>query len=70
MHMVRNSVIAEKLSMRKQNAMRSIPLDAVPERRTERCSQKFRPGECFYELSFRYLSSGSEREKCQPLDHM
>ena len=68
-HMVRNSVQA-KLRMRKQNSIRAVPLDAVPERRTERCSPRFRPGDRFCELSFRYLSPGREGEKCRPLDHM
>ena len=68
-HMVRNFVQA-KLRMRKQNTIRAVPLDAVPERRTERCSPRFRPGDRFCELSFRYLSAGREGEKCRPLDHM
>ena len=29
--------------MRKQSANKAVPLDAVPERRTERCSPKIRP---------------------------
>ena len=29
--------------MRKQNANKAVPLDAVPERRTERCYPKIRP---------------------------
>ena len=56
--------------MRQQNTNRAVPLDAVPERRTERCSPRFRPGDRFCELSFRYLSPGIEGEKCRPLDHM
>ena len=68
-HMVRNSVQA-KLRMRKQNTIRAVPLDAVPERRIERCSPRFRPGDRFCELSLRYLSPGREGEKCRPLDHM
>ena len=56
--------------MRKQNANKAVPLDALPERRTERCSLSFRPGGRFGgELRFRYLSPGSEEEKCLPLDH-
>ena len=56
--------------MRKQNANRAVPLDAVPERRTERCSPRFRPGDRFLgEPRFRYLSPGREGEKCRPLDH-
>ena len=60
-----------KLRMRKQSINRAVPLDAVPERRTERCSPRFRPGDRFLgEPRFRYLSPGSEGEKCRPLDHM
>ena len=44
-------------------------LDVVPERRTKRCSPRFRPGDRFCEPSFRYLFPGSEGEKCWPLDH-
>ena len=58
------------LRMRKQNIKETVPLDVVPERRTERCSPRFRPGDRFCELSFRYLSSGSEGEKCRPLDRL
>ena len=67
-NMVRASVQG-KLRMRRQNTNRAVPLDAVPERRTERCSPRFRPGDRFCELSFRYLSPGIEGEKCRPLDH-
>ena len=56
--------------MRKEKTNRAVPLDAVPERRTQRCSPRFRPGDRFCELSFRYLSPGIEGEKCRPLDHM
>ena len=61
-----------KLRMRKTNISKAVPLDVVPERRTERCSPRFRPGDRFCELSFRYQSSptGREGEKCRPLDHM
>ena len=56
--------------MRKQSGKTTVPLDAVPERRTERCSPRFRPGDRFWgEPRFRYLSPGSEGEKCRPLDH-
>ena len=67
-HMLSNSVVG-KLRMRKLNTKRAVPLDAVPERLTERYSPRFRPGDRFCELSFRYLSPGSEREKCRPLGH-
>ena len=58
--------------MRKQNEKTTVPLDAVPERRTKRCSPRFRPGGRFCELRFRYQSSptGSEGEISRPLDHM
>ena len=68
MNMVRPSLVG-KLRMRRQNADRAVPLDAVLERRTKRCSPRFRPGDRFCEPSFRYLLPGSEGEKCRPLDH-
>ena len=60
------------LRMRKQNTKTTVPLDVVPERRTERCSPRFRPGGRFCELRFRYPSSptGREGEISRPLDHM
>ena len=64
------TLLLEILSMRKENTNKAVPLDVVPERRTERCSPRFRPGDRFCDLSFRYLSPGSEGEKCRPLDHM
>ena len=42
--------------MRKQNTKTTVPLDVVPKRRTKRRSPRFRPGDRFCELSFRYLS--------------
>ena len=65
--MVRNSLEGE-LCMRKHNTMRAVLLDVVPERRTKRCSPRFRPGDRFCEASFRYLLPGSEGGKCRPLD--
>ena len=62
-NMVRTSYLG-KLRTRKQSTNR-----AVPERRTKRCSPRFRPSDRFCELSFRYLSPGSEGEKCRPLNH-
>ena len=61
-----------ELRLRKQNTKRTVPLDAVPERRTKRCPPRYLPAKRFCELSFRYLTSpaGSEGEKCRPLDHM
>ena len=56
--------------MRKQSGKTTVPLDAVAERRTERCSPRFRPGGRFWgEPRFRYLSPGREGEICRPLDH-
>ena len=68
-NVVRTSVFG-KLRMRTQNTKTTVPLDAVPERRTERCSPRFRPGDRFCELRFRYQSSptGSEGEISRPLD--
>ena len=68
-HMVR-ALVLRKLRMRKPNTNKAVPLDVVPERRTKRCSPRFRPGGRFCGLSFRYLSPGIEGEKCRPLDHM
>ena len=48
--------------MRKQNTKTTIPLDVVPERRTERFPPRFRPVGRFCELRFRYLSSPTGRE--------
>ena len=70
MNMVGTSVL-EKLRMRKHNIKTTVPLDVAPERRTKRCSPRFRPGGRFGELSFRYQSSptGIEGEISRPLDH-
>ena len=70
-NMVRTRV-SGNLRMREQNTKTTVPLDVVPERRTERCSPRFRPGGRFCELRFRYLSSptGREGEISRPLDHM
>ena len=61
-----------KVRMRKLNAKTTVLLDVVPERRTKRCSPRFRPGGRFCELSFRYQSSptGREGEISRPLDHL
>ena len=71
LNMVGTSVLG-KLRMRKQNTKTTVPLDVVPERRTKRCSPRFRPGGRFCELRFRYQSSptGIEGEISRPLDHM
>ena len=68
--MVKASVLGT-VRMRKQNTKTTVPLDAVPERRTERCSPRFQPGDRFCELRFRYqsLPTGSEGEISRPLDH-
>ena len=71
MNMVGTSVL-RKLRMRKQNTKTTVPLDVAPERRTKRCSPRFRPGGRFCESRFRYQSSptGIEGEISRPLDHM
>ena len=58
--------------MRKLNTKRTVPLDAVPERRTKRFPPRFRPVGRFCELSFRCQSSPTDREEeiSRPLDHM
>ena len=60
------------LRMRKQNIKKTVPLDVVPERRTEWFPPRFRPVGLFCEVRFRYLSSptGREGEISRPLDHM
>ena len=56
--------------MRNLRTNRAVLLDALPERRTKRWFRRFRTGDRFCEPSFKYLSPGSEGEKCRPLDHM
>ena len=58
--------------MRKQNTTTTVPLDVVPERRTERFPPRFRPVGRFCELRFRYISSptGRKGDISRPLDHM
>ena len=58
--------------MRKQNTKTAVPLEVVPERRTERFPPRFRPVGRFCEMRFRNLSSptGREGEISRPLDHM
>ena len=60
------------LRMRKQNTKTTVPLEVVPERRTERFPPRFRPVGSLYELRFRYLSSptGREGEVSRPVDHV
>ena len=60
------------LRMRKQKTKTTVPLDVVPERRTERFPPRFRPVGRFCELRFRYLSSPTRKEGeiSRPLDHM
>ena len=49
--------------MRKQNTKITVPLDAVPERRTERCFSRFRPGDRFLgEPSFRQVARQGGKE--------
>ena len=68
-YIARTSVLGNcALRMREQNTMKVVPLDVVPERRTEQCSPRFRCGDRFCELWFRYQSSptGSEGEISPP----
>ena len=36
------------LHLHKKSKMNAVPLDVAPERRTERCSPRFRPGDRFW----------------------
>ena len=56
--------------MRKQNTKTAIPLDVVPERRTERFPPRFRLVGRFYELRFLSSPTGREGEIGRPLDHI
>lgn len=56
----------EKLRMCEQIIKKAVPLDAVPARRTKRCSPRFRSGDRLCELNFRYLSPGIEGESVGP----
>ena len=58
--------------MRQQNTKTIVPLEVVPERRTERFPPRFRPVGRFSELKFKYLSSPTDREGeiSRPQDHM
>ena len=50
------------LRMRQQNAIATVPLDVAPERRTERCSPRFRPGGRFWsQVSDTCRQAGRER---------
>ena len=61
-HMVRNTdSVLGKPRLCKQNTKTTVPLDAVPERRTERCSPRFRPGDCFSGSRLKCQSSPRER---------
>ena len=55
-------LVLRNLRMRKQNTKRTAPLGAVPERRNERCSPRFRPDDRFWSLgSDACLQAGRER---------
>ena len=60
------------LRMRKQTTKTTLPLDLVPERRTERFPPRVWPVGLFCELRFRHLWSltGREGEISRLLDHM
>ena len=48
---------------RSHNTKATVPLDAVPERRTERCSTRFRPGGRFWsQVSDTCRQAGRERD--------
>ena len=48
--------------MRQQNTKATVPLDMVPERRTKRCSPRFRPGGRFWnQVSDTCCQAGRER---------
>ena len=60
-NMERTSVLGY-LRMRQQNRKATVPLDVVPERRTERCSPRFRPGGRFWsQVSDTCRQAGRER---------
>ena len=59
--------IRGNLRMRKQNTKTTVPLDVVPECRTERFPPRFRPVGRFCELS---SPTGREGELSRLLDHM
>ena len=67
-----STIVRGNLRMRKQNTKTAVPLEVVPERRTERFPPRFRPVGRFCEMRFRNLSSpkGREGEISRPLDHM
>ena len=54
--------LLRKLRMRKEESKRAVPLDVVPERRTKRCSPRFRPGGRFWnQVSDTCCQAGRER---------
>ena len=69
--MVRTRVRGQ-LRLRKQNTKTTVPLDVVPERRTEPFPPRFGLVGRFCELRFSYLSSptGREGEISRPLNHI
>ena len=66
------SLSPEETAHEQTNTKTMVPLDAVSERRTERCSSSFRSNDRFCEMRFRYKSSptGSEGEISRPLPHL
>ena len=55
--------------MRQQNSKATVPLDVVPERRTKRCSLRFRPGGRFWsQVSDTCRQAGRERNDDAPRD--
>ena len=68
--MVRNSVQETCAWAKYIREKQYLSMDVVPERRTQRFSLRFWPGDRFCELSFRYLSLGSEEEKWRIIHRM
>ena len=62
----------EETAYEQTNTKTTVPLDAVPERRTERCSSRFRSDDRLCEMRFRCKSSStrSEGEISRPLPHL
>ena len=58
-----SNYIHKELDYHKKKKLSAVPLNVAPERRTTRCSLAWRS---LLEPNFRYLSPGSEGEKCRP----
>ena len=54
--------IPKELNYHKKRKMSAVPLDVAPERRTKRCSPRFRPGGRFWsQVSDTCRQAGRER---------